>query len=335
MFTNTSEEQGSAGIEQHKTPHTLLRPSMVGILLCGAVCLIGFMYLIQAPTGQQSKTLTVEKGMSVAQITERAKDEQIVKSALLLYAILEYAYDPKSIYAGTYSFKDNYSVFEVAQKLAHNEVDVNVVSLTIPEGSTRKDIAKSAQLKNPQFDTSAFLELTEGKEGYLFPETYFVPPQFTARDLADFIHKTYEEKVGPLRPEIEKSKLSEYQVLILASLLERETNSAESMKMVAGILENRMNIGMALQVDASLEYILEKPLKELTPEDLKIESLYNTYLHNELPPTPIGNPGLTAIKAIINPTKSSYFYYITDADGVFHYAKTFEEHKQNVAKYLR
>jgi UPF0755 protein len=210
-----------------------------------------------------------------------------------------------------------------------------LVAVTIPEGATRKDIAKTAQLKNPQFDVDAFLSLTEGKEGYLFPETYFVPPDFTAEELVAFIEKTYQEKVVPLKTQFEARGRTEKEVLTLASLLERETNSEESMKVVAGILENRMEIGMALQVDASLEYILEKPLKELTPEDLKIDSPYNTYSHNGLPPTPIGNPGLRAIEAILNPTKSSYFYYITDEQGEFHYAKTFEEHKLNVQKYLR
>ena len=96
-----------------------------------------------------------------------------------------------------------------------------------------------------------------------------------------------------------------------------------------------MSIGMALQADASIEYVLDKPLSELTSEDLKIDSPYNTYLYTGLPPTPIGNPGLQAIMAVLEPTESDYFYYITDEDGVFHYAQTFNQHKSNIAKYLR
>ncbi len=96
-----------------------------------------------------------------------------------------------------------------------------------------------------------------------------------------------------------------------------------------------MKEGMPLQADASIEYILDKPLKELTPDDLKIDSPYNTYTNRGLPPTPIGNPGIEAIKAVLNPTPSQYVFYITDNEGVFHYAVTYDEHKENIAKYLR
>ena len=129
--------------------------------------------------------------------------------------------------------------------------------------------------------------------------------------------------------------LSEHDVVILASIIEREANSTTSMKLVSGILQNRLALDMALQVDASMEYILEKPLKELTAEDLKIDTPYNTYLYRGLPPTAIGNPGLDAIMAVLEPTPSEYMFYITGTDGEFYYAKNFDEHRLNIAKYLR
>jgi UPF0755 protein len=129
--------------------------------------------------------------------------------------------------------------------------------------------------------------------------------------------------------------LGEDGVLILASLLEREANSEESMRMVSGILQNRLAEGMRLQVDASLEYVLERPLSTLDASDLDIDNPYNTYRYGGLPPSPIGNPGLQAILAVLDPIESNYFYYITDEDGNFHYARTFDEHKLNIAKYLR
>ena len=92
---------------------------------------------------------------------------------------------------------------------------------------------------------------------------------------------------------------------------------------------------MALQADASIEYVLGKPLGELTPEDLEIDTPYNTYLYRGLPPTPIGNPGLAAIRAVLEPTSSDYLFYITDSEGNFYYAETFDEHRANIAKYLR
>lgn len=322
-------------IIDQKVTSRVLRFFLGMTVLLSLTVLILVLFAIQAPYAQKELKLDVKKGMSVFQITELAKEVHVVRSSLLLYAILHYAYNPRNIYAGTYSFKDGDTVFAVAKKIAQNDIDSQLIQLTIPEGTTRKEVARLAVSKNPNFDVQKFLEETVNQEGYLFPETYFVSPEFTEMELVSFFTKTYEEKIAPLRPLIAHSKFSEYQVLTLASLLERETNSGESMKVVAGILENRIAIGMALQVDASLEYILDKPLQKLTPSDLKIDSPYNTYLHNGLPPTPIGNPGLLAIEAILNPTKSSYFYYITDAQGTFHYAKTFEEHKQNVSTYLK
>jgi UPF0755 protein len=121
----------------------------------------------------------------------------------------------------------------------------------------------------------------------------------------------------------------------LASIIEREANSPESMKMVSGILQNRLTIDMPLQADASIEYILDKPLNALLPEDLKIDSPYNTYLNRGLPPTPIGNPGLTAIEAVLEPTLSKYLFYITDETGEFHYAEDFDQHRANIQRYLR
>jgi UPF0755 protein len=273
--------------------------------------------------------------MSVQAIAQEAKRKGIVRSTLLLSTILTKSYDPTKIYAGTYRFEKAQSVFEVARKLASTEVDDTLRTLTIPEGTTRESIANIAYEAIPTFDTEAFLAITEDKEGYLFPDTYFVPEEFTAQELSDLLIETYQARIEPLQDAIASSTFSEYEVLILASILEREANSEESMRMVSGILQNRLEIGMALQTDASIEYALHKPLSELTPEDLDIDTPYNTYLYPGLVPTPIGNPGLTAIEAVLYPERSEYFYYITGDDGNFYYAETFEEHKANIARYLR
>ena len=123
------------------------------------------------------------------------------------------------------------------------------------------------------------------------------------------------------------------QILILASILEREANTPESKGLVSSVLQNRIAVGMPLQADASIEYS-DKPW-ELTPDDLKIDSPYNTYTNPGLPPTPIGNPGLTAIEAVLSPTQSPYFFYITGKDGEFYYAETYDEHLLNIERYLR
>jgi UPF0755 protein len=284
---------------------------------------------------QDGITLQIDKGMPVQAIAKRASDVNLVRSSFLLYALLTYSYDPTSIYAGIYRFDEPKNVFEVAKKLASNEVDASLQRITIPEGVTRKEIAKIAQTKIKDFDVTVFLEQTKNNEGYLFPDTYFVSIDSTAEQFVTLLMDTFLLKVAPYKDKIEQSNFSEYEVLILASILEREANDEVSMKMVSGILQNRLEIGMALQTDASIEYVLNKTLQELEPDDLKIDTPYNTYLYPGLTPTPIGNPGLQAIEAVLEPTVSKYMFYITGDDGMFYYAKTFEEHKKNISKYLK
>ena len=185
------------------------------------------------------------------------------------------------------------------------------------------------------FDTATFLRLSIPEEGKLFPDTYFVPRDYTALELFTLLRNTFDTQTKDLESAILAHPLTLEEIVTLASLIEREANSSTSMRMVSGILQNRLKIGMALQADASMEYVLEKPLSELTPEDLKIDSPYNTYLYPGLPPTAISNPGLKAITAVLEPTRSNYLFYITGNDGQFYYAEDFDEHRINIARYLR
>jgi UPF0755 protein len=314
------------------------RRLIIALIIIAVLCAAGFAwfsYITASPEFSTGATLHIKRGMSVGAIAEEAKRAGIVKSPLILYAVLTYTYDPTRIFAGTYRFDTPHSVFEVARKLARNDVDQTLKTITIPEGVTRKDIAKIAQAQLVDFDVNAFLELTKNNEGYLFPETYFVTEEFSEEELVTLLTETYASAIHPYQEAIEQSSFSEYEVLILASILEREANDEESMKTVSGILQNRLEIGMALQTDASVEYVLDKPISELTSNDLRIDTPYNTYMYPGLVPTPIGNPGLQAIEAVLYPIESEYFYYITGNDGIFYYAEDFEAHKQNIQTYLR
>lgn len=330
---------------QNIPEHSLEKKSMKGKVLSS---IVGFSFLLLLILGclfwflstppslpQEGVSLTISRGMSVRSIAEAAKAAGIVRSSLLLYGVLTYSYDPTKIFAGTYRFESEHSVFDVAAKLASSEVDDTLETITIPEGVTRKDIARITAEVLPEFDSELFLELTKNNEGYLFPETYFVPKEYDAEEFVNLLISTYSSVIAPYKDVIESSPFTEYEVLILASIIEREANDETSMKMVSGILQNRLDIGMALQTDASIEYVLDKPLSELVPEDLEIDTPYNTYLYPGLVPTPIGNPGLKAIEAVLYPTESEYFYYITGDDGNFYYAETFDEHRANIRRHLR
>ncbi len=282
-----------------------------------------------------STMITVAPGTSVAEIARSLKEKNVVSSELILYAVLLAYYDPTELKASDYIFYEPLDVFGVAKRLTEGDFDSSLINFTHREGERINEIAENASVVLENFDSAAFIQTALPYEGKLFPDTYRIPPNFTADKLFTLMTGRYEDALSPLRERIASHRLAEDEIIILASILEREANSPESMKMVSGILQNRLRIMMPLQVDASIEYILDKPLGKLTPGDLTIDSPYNTYQNFGLPPTPIGNPGLIAIMAVLEPTPSEYLFYITGDDGEFYYAETFDEHKINIVRHLR
>lgn len=279
--------------------------------------------------------ITIEAGSSISEIVTVLHQNNVVASETLLYAVLLTQYTPSDIKASTYVFDQPYDTFTIAKKLASGDFTSNLVRLTHREGEPVRELAVAVNEAIPDISVAEFTTAALPYEGYLFPETYFIPPHFTTDEIIATLRQKYEDFMVTRRQAIAGTSLSESNVIILASIVEREANSEESMGMVAGILRNRLDLDMPLQADASIEYDLDKPLSELTPDDLKKDSPYNTYLNRGLPPTPIGNPGAMAINAVIDPTPSDYLFYITGDDGTFHYATTYEDHKRNIARYLR
>jgi UPF0755 protein len=279
--------------------------------------------------------IVIKEGETVADIVATFKAANVVRSELLLYIALLTQYTPADIKASTYVFDQPYDTFAIAKKLAAGNFTSTLVRLTHREGERVSLLAESVHTALPTIATSTFTAAALPYEGTLFPETYFLPPHFTSEDVIKTLRDSYETFITPLRPAITSSGLTETEVVILASIVEREADTPESMAMVAGILRNRLDIGMPLQADASMEYVLDKPLGALVPDDLKIDSPYNTYLNKGLPPTAIGNPGAVAIRAVLEPTPSDYLFYITGNDGNFYYATTYADHKRNIARYLQ
>jgi|AntRauTorckE6833_2_1112554.scaffolds.fasta_scaffold03150_4 UPF0755 protein len=311
---------------------------LIGFLL---LCTIGTLLLWiqnlnQAPRDfPVGQIFTIEEGMSVKEITDLLEDVGVVKSKDLLYYSLILFHEPTSLKASGYRFDQPVTTSEVATILTEGDFDTDLISFTHIEGERVTDIANRASLKLKEFNQERFLINALPQEGKLFPETYYIPPSFDDEDLLELMVDTFEVKIAQYDSEIEEHSLNFEEVIILASIIEREANTISSMKAVSSVLQNRLEIDMALQADASIEYILEKPLSELTPEDLEIDSPYNTYLYRGLPPTPIGNPGLDSIEAVLRPNISNYFYYITDDDGTFHFAETYQQHLKNIETYLR
>ena len=212
------------------------------------------------------------------------------------------------------------------------------VRVTIPEGTPSLQIVHILKAQLGQldvFDDEESIALAADKEGYLFPDTYFFSPSVTAQGVIRILRDTFDEKTMPLREEIERTGRDFEDVLIMASIVEREARITEARRIIAGILWKRLDEDLLLQVDVTFAIINGKTSFDLTLEDLNIDSPFNTYKYRGLPPTPITNPGLAAIRATITPLETSYYYFLADKEGVTHYSETFEEHKQNKIRYLQ
>ena len=173
------------------------------------------------------------------------------------------------------------------------------------------------------------------KQGYLFPDTYFISPFALASDVVQKMNDNFNHHLRGLEKNIASSGHTEQEIITMASIIEKESNGKGDRALISGILWNRIRKGVRLQVDASLTYLLGKESKNLTLSDLKTDSPYNTYVHTGLPPGPICNPGIESIKAALYPAQTNDMFYLHGPDGTFHGAVTFAEHVKNKNLYLR
>src|SRR3989338_178330 len=283
-------------------------------------------------------TLHVASGMTGRSIAAKLRTDDIVRSTLAMRAALALSGKSHAIKACDYLIDTTSvrSVFSLAQTLVSSTPTHEPLLVTIPEGTRGRDILAALEgVMTPEALEGVTAETFDVHIGYLFPDTYAIDETVSVEDFIVHMRAQYEANLEPLRETIKASSFTEAEVIILASILEREANDEESMRRVAGILQNRLKQGMRLQVDATLAYLLDKTSAELTQSDLALASPFNTYRNEGLPPAPIANPGLEAINAVLNPIPSKHLFYLTGSDGTFHYATTFEEHTANKAKYLR
>jgi len=307
------------------------------IILClifvGVTGFSSWIYLNSKPASAQTSATNflILKGTAASVVGDNLQKAGLIRNSLVFKLYLYASGRQKALVAGEYSLSPNLSLFEIVDQLAHGPKEIWV---TIPEGLREEEIVekyiKAFGLENADAETfrSGFLQAVSGKEGYLFPDTYLFPKDATPQLVVTKMLSTFDKKVASVT----------YDQLVMASLIERETRTAAERPIVAGILYQRIVMGMPLQVDATVQYVVANEKTgwwpEITLEDRKVKSAFNTYLILGLPPAPIANPGLSAISAAINPEKSDYLYYLHDAQGMIHYAATLEEHNLNIKKYL-
>jgi len=249
----------------------------------------------------------------------------------------------RNIQAGDFLLSPTLSSRELAELLTHGAIDVWV---TLPEGLRIEEqaelieqVLKLGSAENYNFNRNQFID--QAVEGYMFPDTYLIPKDGTAAQIIEKLRSTFKSKIEEDILNQFKSDFSKEDIIILASLVEREARSDEQRKIIAGILLNRLNNGIALQVDATVQYAKgydsanDTWWPQITQDDyINVDSAYNTYQIQGLPPAPIASPGISAIKAVLDPKDTNYLYYLHDSKGEAHYAETLEGHNQNVQDFL-
>lgn len=307
----------------------------VVVLILAAGIFIGYRLTLAPPADFPARSMvSFARGTSAYEIAEQLGNAHIVAHPRVLRFVLRISGQSGRVQAGTYLFDSPENALAIAYRIVAGVYGIPPVRLTFPEGETARDAAASIAEAFPSIPESDFLSVAQPYEGYLFPDTYLFSPSSDAESIVETMRTNFDTKIAPLLSEVQASGHSLSDIITMASLLEREARSSEARRMIAGILYNRLELGMPLQVDAVFGYIYGRDTYSPSFDDLKIDSPYNTYLHTGLPPGPIANPGLVSIEAALDPAETDFLYYLTGTDGLMHYAKTYAGHQANQRKYL-
>jgi UPF0755 protein len=255
--------------------------------------------------------INVKEGAGLLEIAQELKDEHVIRSTTWFRIGVILIGGEKGAQSGDYYLPSPEGSLKLAWRMATGARDLALVKITIPEGYTNAQIDTLFDSRFPLFDHKYFL--TKAPQGYLFPDTYFIYVNATATSTLGLLQDNFHKKVDPLADAITASGHSIYNIIDVASILEAEAKTPLDMATISGIIWKRLKENIPLQVDADPD----------------------TYKHTGLPPSPINNPGLNAIEAAIHPTTSPYLYYISDKQGLIHYAKTLPEQDANIDKYLK
>ncbi len=304
------------------------------IFICAA-----YQVLFGAPSGFPVDTImSISSGQTLSRVASDLDSKNIIRSAFLFKVVMVLKGGSQSLKAGEYYLGERQSTVKLASRIKNSKYELKDIRITIPEGWASSEIAAfiSKDKRFAYFDAKEFLKIAEQFEGYLFPDTYLFLPTVTAQNVLDSMLNNYKNRIESLAAEIKAFGRPIKDVMIMASIIEEEARTEESRRTIAGILWKRLDDKMPLQVDAAFAFVNgKKASSQLTLDDLKIDSPYNTYVYKGLPPGPISNPGLNSISATVRPIKTAYYFYLTDNDGNMRYGITHDQHVANKDRYLR
>ncbi len=334
--------------------------TVFGLMLIAIVTVLFFYFQINGQLTHQGKEhlFTIAKGETVRTIGNNLLELGLLKS-YFNFQLYVWLTDKKAKFqAGDYALNSSYNIKQIVDILTSGQAQSRERNITIIEGWGIKEMetyfssfglsqdgsfSRQAESKttpwNFSFAKPTFLEdapKNASLEGYLFPDTYRVYQDATVEEVIKKMLDNFGRKIDQeTLAEINRQGKSLYQILTMAAIIEKEVKTYEDMRIVSGIFWNRIKSGQALQSCATLAYVLGVNKKQYTYEDTKIDSPYNTYQNPGLPPGPIANPGLNAIKAAVYPVNTNFNYFLSRQDnGATVFSRNFDEHNLNKAKYL-
>lgn len=316
------------------------------LFLILGVVLSGWYVWASSPVNPRSSNkveVVIQPGESLDQIISDLRQEKLIRSRVATKINIIARGLSKKIQAGYFYLSPSDSLNTITSKLVSS--NTKQIWITLPEGLRREEMAQilferfSEENSESNFSPQDFIYRTSTLEGYLFPDTYAFDPSASTEEVVNKLSQEFDKNLKSLGIASDQKE-----IIILASLLERESRRPEEMPLIAGIILKRIEAGWPLQIDATVQYAIGSNrcsqltcdwwTPSLTRNDLQINSPYNSYLNQGLPPAPICNPGYTSLKSAINPETSSYWFYLHDLKGEIHFANTIEKHQENVCLYL-
>ena len=325
--------------------------SIIAVLI---LLVVGYIYIQIGPYNKNSKKdilIEIPKGATLTKVSSILEENKLIKNRVLFKVVSKFKEDNNGVKAGKYLLSQKYSNSEILDVLISGKTYNDGIKVTIPEGSTYKEVIKyltnkkigkaevyEELINNPKefYDKYKFLyekDITT-LEGFLYPDTYYFEKDMSEKDVISAMLKRFSEVYTPeLKEKQKKMGLTLQQVINMASIIEKEAVKDVDRPKIAGVFYNRLEIGMPLQSDATIQYIFDERKHIVSYSDLKIDSPYNSYLNKGLPPTPIANPGIKSIEAALEPEDNDYLYFVATVDGGNNYSKTYDEHLKYVKEY--
>lgn len=350
MLAENNEQFTHTKKKRNKKPLVIFLSFLLAVVLILILGLFWVKITIASPNSAiaEKKLVKIEEGQGTQEIAGKLSEAGVLKNSFVFVLYLKYQKMAANIQAGEYEIPQNLTMIQLAGMITAGKTAST--KITIPEGWTIAQIADYLE-KNKVVSKEDFTSATKKKynndfladkpadadlEGYLYPDTYLLSVRPTADEIVKKMLENFGKKLTPeIRAKIKTSNMSTYEVITLASVVEREVANTEDRKIVAGIFLNRLNSDMPLESCATIQYILGENKKQFTYEETRTPSSYNTYINVGLPKGPIGNPSIDSIEAVLGPQKTDYNYFLTGNDGKTYFSKTLDEHEAKKQQYLR